>query len=89
MQKDRHANRKQNMRIAIIGAGNAGRSLAAKLCDLNHEVVMVDSNPETLEEVSQGLDVMTLEGNGADPTIFERENLGDWKWWPPSPPATK
>jgi len=64
------------MRIAIIGAGNAGRSLAAKLCDLNHEVVMVDSNPETLEEVSQGLDVMTLEGNGADPTIFERENLG-------------
>ena len=25
------------MRILIIGAGNAGRHLAAKLCDLNHD----------------------------------------------------
>ena len=30
------------MRILVIGAGNTGRHLVEKLCEMNHDVVVVD-----------------------------------------------
>jgi trk system potassium uptake protein TrkA len=59
------------MRILILGAGNTGRNLAAKLCDMDHDVVVVDKSPDHLAAMSANLDVMTVHGSGSSPVVLE------------------
>lgn len=59
------------MRIVILGAGNAGRQLAQRLCEEKHSVVMVDVDAEALSQAEAGLDVLTLCGEGTNPTVLE------------------
>ena len=63
------------MRILIIGAGNSGRHLAAKLCEMSHEVVVVDRAPEQLVALEAQLDVMTVVGSGSSPDVLEKAEL--------------
>ena len=39
------------MRVVIIGAGNAGRRLAAKLCEEKHDIVLIDHREQVLEDM--------------------------------------
>jgi trk system potassium uptake protein TrkA len=59
------------MRIVIIGAGNAGRQLAMRLCEEKHSVVMVDASPEALAQAEAGLDILTICGQGSNPAVLE------------------
>ena len=52
------------MKIIIIGAGELGHLVAAKLCSLNHDVVIVDSQHSSLEHAGESLDTKLLIGNG-------------------------
>ncbi len=63
------------MRILIIGAGNTGRQLAAKLCDERHDVVMVDSRQAPLDEIAAQYDILTVTGSGSDPRILETAEM--------------
>lgn len=58
------------MRVLIIGAGNAGRQLAARLCGEKHDVVLVDQDARRLEDVAAQLDILTIRGNGASPAVL-------------------
>lgn len=58
------------MKIVVIGAGNAGRDLAAKLCDMQQDVVVIDPDRRALDELASVWDVMTIEGNGGDPDVL-------------------
>ena len=58
------------MRIAVIGAGNAGKALAAKLCDMGQDVVVIDRDAAALRELALNHDVMTVEGSGSDPDVL-------------------
>jgi trk system potassium uptake protein TrkA len=58
------------MRVLIIGAGNAGRCLASRLCEEHHDVVLVDLDARRLEDVGAELDIMTVCGNGASPRVL-------------------
>ena len=53
------------MKIIIIGAGKVGSTLAAQLVKEGHEVVVMDTNQERLDELQNRIDIMTLCGNGA------------------------
>lgn len=64
------------MRIVIIGAGNAGKNLAAKLCEMGHDVVVIDPDGGALNELALSHDVMTIEADGADPATLEHGSIG-------------
>jgi trk system potassium uptake protein TrkA len=59
------------MRIVIIGAGNAGRQLAMRLCEEKHSVVMIDANAQALAQAEAGLDILTICGQGSNPVVLE------------------
>jgi len=52
------------MKIIIVGDGKVGYSLAENLSKENHDVTVIDKNPEALRKASEYLDVMCLRGNG-------------------------
>lgn len=63
------------MRVAIAGAGNVGRSIAAELVENGHEVLLIDKDPreikaETLPEVewllADACELSSLEEAGLD-----------------------
>jgi trk system potassium uptake protein len=63
------------MRVLIIGAGNAGRQLAERLCDEKHSVVMVDADSQALAEAEAGLDILTVCGSGSSPRVLDEAQV--------------
>jgi trk system potassium uptake protein len=60
------------MKILILGAGQVGRTAAQALSrEEANEVTVVDSNEETLRDLQDRLDVRTVAGNAAHPTVLE------------------
>jgi trk system potassium uptake protein TrkA len=51
------------MRVIIVGAGEVGSHIAASLAD-DHEVIVVDIDPETIEDLTYSTDVLAIEGDG-------------------------
>ncbi len=52
------------MKVIIIGDGKVGYSLAESLSKEDHDVTIIDKNPEALRKASEYLDVMCIRGNG-------------------------
>ena len=63
------------MRILIIGAGNAGRQLALRLCEEKHSVVMVDTDSRALAEAEAKLDILTICGPGSSPRVLDEAQV--------------
>lgn len=53
------------MKIIIIGCGKIGTSIATQLIREGHDIVVVDTNRNAVENLSNSLDIMGVEGNGA------------------------
>ncbi len=53
------------MKIVIVGCGKIGASIATELNSENHEIVVVDINHEAVQKLSNSLDILGIEGNGA------------------------
>lgn len=64
------------MRIVIVGASRFGVATAEQLVETGHEVVLVDTNREKLDDVAEQLDCGMLHGDGSLPTL-QREAFGD------------
>ena len=52
------------MKIVIVGAGKMGKAILRHVCHENHEVIVIDSSEEVIEEVINRYDVMGIRGNG-------------------------
>src|SRR5213079_3166593 len=60
------------MNILILGAGQVGRTAADHLSrEEANEVTVVDVNEEVLRDLQDRLDVRTVAGNAAHPTVLE------------------
>lgn len=53
------------MRIVIVGCGKVGTSIASQLNAEGHDIVVVDIDRKAVQNLSNSLDVMGIEGNGA------------------------
>ncbi len=63
------------MRVLIIGAGNAGRQLAFRLCEEKHSVVMIDTDPNALAAAETKLDILTVCGPGSSPRVLDEARV--------------
>lgn len=54
------------MYIIIVGGGRAGKNLAKRFIDADHEVAIVESEEERAYELTQELDALVIHGSGTD-----------------------
>src|SRR5690554_6033605 len=64
----------RTMKIVVVGAGQVGRAVASELAK-GHDLVVIDSEAERLEDLRHSVDVMTIEGDGADLEILKEAGV--------------
>ncbi|MFO8098541.1 MAG: Trk system potassium transporter TrkA [Salinibacter sp.] len=62
------------MKVLVIGVGQVGRSVAHALSE-DHEVIVVDKNPDRLDTLRAEADVLTYEGNGANIDVLKEAGV--------------
>ncbi|NQV73605.1 Trk system potassium transporter TrkA [bacterium] len=65
------------MRAIVVGAGVVGFDVAKLLSQAEHDVVVIDYDPEALSHINDKLDVMTVCGNGTSTSILEEAGIRD------------
>jgi len=63
------------LKILIIGAGEVGSHLARLLSTENHDITVIDKDPQRLAQISGSLDVMIVEGQGTDPSVLREAGI--------------
>lgn len=63
------------MRIILVGCGKVGRALARQLSEENHNVTVIDTNPEKITQLTEELDVLGVTGNGASNAILTEAGM--------------
>ncbi|MDU5027598.1 MAG: Trk system potassium transporter TrkA [Negativicoccus succinicivorans] len=58
------------MKIVIIGAGKVGYTLAQRLSEEDHDVILIDENSERIDLIRSYLEAMLMVGNGANPGLL-------------------
>ena len=66
------------MKIIILGAGQVGRTAAYHLSrEEANEVTVVDTNEDSLRDLQDRLDIRTVHGNAANPSVLEAAGAAD------------
>jgi trk system potassium uptake protein TrkA len=65
------------MRILILGAGQVGASVAEALASEANDITIVDQNRAALAALADRLDVRTLAGNAAYPSVLREAGIED------------
>ncbi|MEZ3116901.1 Trk system potassium transporter TrkA [Halobaculum sp. MBLA0147] len=64
------------MHVIVVGAGQVGSSIAASLAD-THDVVVIDRDGERVDALTYDIDVLAIEGDGADLETLREANVGE------------
>jgi len=62
--------------VIIVGAGEVGRTIATNLAD-SHDVVVVELDPELVDELTYSHDVLAIEGDGTDVETLREAGVED------------
>ena len=65
------------MRVIIMGCGRVGSELANELADDDHQVTVIDKNPEAFFRYPPGDGVTTVVGLGFDRDVLEEAGIED------------
>ncbi|MDP3032952.1 MAG: Trk system potassium transporter TrkA [Rhodocyclaceae bacterium] len=65
------------MKILILGAGQVGASVAEALSSEATDITVIDQNRAALAELADRLDVRTVAGNAAYPTVLREAGIED------------
>jgi len=63
------------MNIIVVGCGKVGTTLVKELAAENHSIVIIDTDPEKLDEIGNTLDVMCVEGHGESVAILKEAEI--------------
>ena len=64
------------MKIIIAGAGKVGHSVAALLAEEGHDITIIDRDPDTIQILSNDLDVICVEGSATNPETLREAGAG-------------
>ncbi len=64
-------------KIAVLGGGQVGSSLAKILTDDGNDITLVDINSSVLEDLQEDNDIKTIHGNASSPSVLEQAELND------------
>ena len=70
--------KKTTMKIAIVGAGKLGLRVANDLLEGDHSITVIDKNADTLQKISNQLDVMTIAANGKDSKVLKSIHISSF-----------
>ena len=65
------------MKIIIAGAGKIGFSVASILSDEGHDITVIDNNPSTINNLSNNLDVICIEGSATNSETLREAGAAD------------
>ena len=65
------------MKILILGAGQVGSSVAVALSSENNDITVVDTNGGRLRELSERLDIRTVDGHASLPSVLGQAGAED------------
>ena len=63
------------MHVIVVGAGEVGSYVAARLSWERHNVAVVDIDANRLRDLASKLDVLTVEGSGTHPSVLDDAGL--------------
>jgi trk system potassium uptake protein len=63
------------MKVVIAGAGEVGTHLARMLSRENHDIVLLDDDPEKLAQISRDVDLLTIAGSAHSFTDLKQTGL--------------
>ncbi|MCQ2550763.1 MAG: Trk system potassium transporter TrkA [Clostridia bacterium] len=66
------------MKVAIVGAGKLGVSVAEALIIGDCDLTIIDTNEQVLDRISQKMDIMAINGNGAQIEVLKDANIGSY-----------
>jgi trk system potassium uptake protein TrkA len=65
------------VKILILGAGQVGSTVAESLVSEANDITVVDTDGEKLRQLQDRLDLRTLMGNAAHPSVLEQAGIAD------------
>lgn len=65
------------MKIMIVGCGKIGTTLAEQLSSEHHDLVVIDTNPQKIQQLSESIDVMGIVDNGASINVLSDAGIED------------
>ncbi len=65
------------MKIVIVGAGEVGLHIAARLTAENKDVVLVDKDPARVAYARESLDVQAIHGHGSSPRVLKKAGIAN------------
>ncbi len=65
------------MKIIIVGLGKVGRTLAVDLCQEGHDITVIDTDGEKVQQLSDSYDLMGVHGNGASHAVQLEAGIED------------
>ena len=64
-------------KIAVLGGGQVGASVAKILTDDGNDITLVDNNVSVLEDLQEDNDIKTIQGNASSPSVLNQVELSD------------
>jgi trk system potassium uptake protein TrkA len=65
------------LKILILGAGQVGSTVAESLVGEANDITVVDTDSEKLQLLQDRLDLRTMTGNAAHPSVLEKAGIAD------------
>ena len=63
------------MKVIIIGAGEVGFNIAQRLSEENHDVVVIDTDPNKIRQIQNVMDVQAILGSGTSPSVLQEAGI--------------
>ncbi len=63
------------MKVIIIGAGEVGFNIAQRLSVENHDVVVIETDPNKIRQIQNVIDVQAILGSGTSPSVLHEAGI--------------